>query len=154
MRVLRLSATTTGWTFATILVRRGCTGFRGRASNNSVAIFFVETGGCNGFFTVSGVTTTLSAGFLASVVVSVVALIDTFCGVGWVIDIVGLYFCVNKLPLLTSLTKLSLSSKRIVDLTYDNRSAKNKEFLCVSMDLSVASRPFPHKLLGEKLLAD
>jgi len=152
MRVLRLSATTTGWTFATILVRRGCTGFRGRASNNSVAIFFVETGGCNGFFTVSGVTTTLSAGFLASVVVSVVALIDTFCGVGWVIDIVGLFLC--QQIMLTSLTKLSSSSKRIVDLTYDNRSAKNKEFLCVSMDLSVASRPFPHKLLGEKLLAD
>ncbi len=152
MRVLRLSATATGWTFATILVRRGCTGFRGRASNNSVAIFFVETGGCNGFFRVSGVTTTLSAGFLASVVVSVVALIDTFCGVGWVIDIVGLFLC--QQIMLTSLTKLSSSSKRIVDLTYDNRSAKNKEFLCVSMDLSVASRPFPHKLLGEKLLAD
>lgn len=88
-RILRLSATTTGWTFATILVRRGCTGSRGRASSNSEAIFFVETGGCNGFFTVSGVTTTLSAGFLASAVVSVVALLVSFCGVGVVIDIVG-----------------------------------------------------------------
>ena len=73
----------------------GCTGFRGRASNNSGAIFFVETSVRNGFFTVSGVTTTLSAGFLASVVVSVIALIDTFCGVGVVIDIVGDYLCTH-----------------------------------------------------------